>query len=167
MHITRWMLVPIASLSLVACSRGPSADEQLRQVAAAAPWVTEMLQHCEAYKTTQADAARNDLAGAGARLLRGATVKSMQGRVERVMPSGPDEYSLQIEVAGQLRFASQPGKRAITRGDGIYEEVATLHEGDCVQFSAEDLEPIATFQMAKLCDLRYYGRFGQLTRCAQ
>jgi len=164
MRTTRWLLGGFFLLTALGCNRA-SEEEVLRDLVTQAPWLMQLLQHCEAYKQSSADAARNDLANDAMRLLRTAEVREMRGEVEKLLPDGPDSYALQVVVRDRLRFASQAQKHPIVRGDGLFETVAQLREGDCVVFSATKIEPVATFQQAKICDTRYYADFAGVHAC--
>jgi hypothetical protein len=77
----------------------------------------------------------------------------------------PDQYSLQVNVGGKVLFASQSGKRPIKRSGKAFKQVSTLKEGQCVVFSARDLEPLATFEGGKVCNFRYYAKFTNVSPC--
>lgn len=152
-----------------ACTPAKSEEEQLTELVTAVPWMLEVMQLCQGYDGSSQDAKKNDISSVGLNLIRGSTVSGVRGTVARVLPVGeqnpPAEYSLAVVVGDKVEFASQRQKRPIAEASPVFAEVAKLSKGDCVVFSANELDPIADHQRGKICDYRYYARFTELAPC--
>jgi len=165
------VLSTLAWLTL-ACTPSLSQEEQVKRVVAEVPWILEVMQSCEAYKKTKADAARTDIARETLNLIHRAKVDKATGKVAKLVAVGGSpggaadpELSLQIDLGAKVVFSSQSGKRPIKKGGALYDVAGTLREGQCVTFAATDIEPIASYQVGQLCEYRYYAKLASLTPC--
>jgi len=168
-----WVASPLATAMVVtltsACTPAKSEEEEIKEVVAAIPWMLEVYQSCVAYKATKAEAKRGDLASATYNMIRRSNVKGARAIVDKVLPVGdaasPNEYMLQLIVGGKVKFTSQSGKRPVKKGTPSFATATKLEPGACVTFSASDIEPMSTFQRAKVCEHRYYAQLADIAPC--
>lgn len=169
--MVRWLVVGSVAAALLACSRAKSEADEIKEVVAVIPWMLNVYQGCVDYKATQRDAKKGDISNRTYGLIRRSSVKDARAIVEKVLPVGdaenPNEYMVQLTIGGKVRFTSQSGKRPVKKGTPIFEQAAKLVEGQCVIFSATDIEPMTTFQRGKVCEHRYYAQLADLKSCTQ
>lgn len=156
------------ALSTGACNK-KSKEEQLKAVVDQLPWMVTYYENCNKYTDASADAAKTDLAQAAVDAIHTFQVKHARGKVEALLPKGPakapNEYSLQVLVAGKVRFASEAGKRPIKQGSPVFGAVSKLQINDCVVFSANDITPLSKFQRASACEPRFFAKFTSVAPC--
>ncbi len=160
-----FVVTTILAFGLLAGCEKKNKEEQWKPIVDSLPWMIDVLEWCETYRTTQSVADQQDISNRVRSVLTTAEVKSVKGTVEKLMASGPDQFALQVMVGEEVRFASQSKDRPIERGSKVFEQVAKLEQGQCVIFTAKELMPIATFQRGVVCDPRYYVRFLDVQPC--
>lgn len=163
----RSLMLVVLLAAAVGCEK-KSMQEEWEGVIAVLPWMMDVLNYCENYKGTKAQADKNDLTTMCASHVKNSEAKGVRGEIEKLLlptEEKPDQISLQILIGNRVRFATQATERPIKKGDKTFEQVSTMKQGDCVIVTANDFVPIATFQQGQVCDPRYYARFSDIQPC--
>lgn len=166
----RRLWLPCLLLAIAtSCTESKSEEEKLTELVSSLPWMLEVMELCQGYDGIASDTEKKDVSSTALNLIRSSGVNNVRGTVARVLPVGntkpPGEYSVQIKVGDKVEFASQSQKRPVKQGTPVFEAVSKLGAGDCVTFTAEDLDPIAEHQRGKVCEHRYYAQITQLGPC--
>lgn len=130
--------IELVSKSRAACAKYESAPNEIRK--------------SEIYRLHQAWVPKNVVANA-----RG-TVESL------TTDQGGDEVRLAIRASGGT-FNSSPIISPIVRGTALYNGAAELAEGECVLFSARNIQSGGFLERSKVCDLDYFVEFTLLLPC--
>jgi hypothetical protein len=163
----RTLMLVILLAATAGCTK-KSLQEEWEDVIAVLPWMMDVLNYCENYKSVKAQADKNDLTTMCASHVKNSEAKAVQGEIEKLLlptEEKPDEIALQILIGNRVRFATQSKERPLKKGDKVFEQVSGMKQGDCVVVSANDFVPIATFQQGQVCDPRYYARFSDIQAC--
>ncbi len=64
-----------------------------------------------------------------------------------------------------MEFATEALFAPVKKGSPVYRAAAEMHEGQCVIFSADKLEPSSMVEESKVCDLDYFASFTALKPC--
>lgn len=159
----------VIALALASCTPAKSPEEEWGKAVESMPWLLKVLEACEAYKGSKSDADKRDIYVATQNMIRTVEVKDARGVVERIMPPAGEggSYSLQLQVANQVRFATNAKEQKITRGTPLFDQIAGLKQDQCVIFSATKVQPMAAAELGNLCSPRYLASFTSIAPCPE
>ena len=101
-------------------------------------------------------------------LLKKQSVKDVRGTLTKLSTlQGGKEVTIKIEVegpAGNVTFDTGMSNW-LKRGTAVYNQIGELAEGQCVVFSAKNLDPASLLEKSKVCDWDFHVKFTQVKPC--
>lgn len=130
-----------------------------------APWVADVRSNCAAYRAAPNDIKKSAVYRANESVLGSASVPSARGKLTRLRTNqGGSDLDIEIKTADGVEFQNSP-LNSIASGSAIYNAVADMKVGDCVEFSATEVSSASIVEQSKVCSLDYFVKFATVSSC--
>ncbi len=122
--------------------------------------------NCAEYRTAPNEIKKSAIFNAHKSFVARTKLADVRGTLTEISTNqGGGELKLSIKV-GDAEFVTEALLAPVKKGSRVYRAAAEMHEGQCVIFSADKLEPSSMVEESKICDTDYFASFTALKPCS-